>query len=152
MLQQLTETTIGDQLTEAPTGEQLIETTNGEQLIETTIGDHFTEAPIRIKLRKSQNIVTFDKLKIGNIDFNYHVNRCLQQNVFNALKKNTIHRVEKPRKLDTVANLTPEQLERKRASRRENYYNHKEQFNAYVKQRYNIDPVYRGKKVKPSIG
>ena len=91
MLQQLTETTIGDQLTEAPTGEQLIETTNGEQLIETTIGDHFTEAPIRIKLRKSQNIVTFDKLKIGNIDFNYHVNRCLQQNVFNALRKNTIH-------------------------------------------------------------
>ena len=73
---------------------------------------------------------------------NYHVNRCLQQNGFNALRKNTIHKAKKPRKLDTVANPTPEQIERKRASRRGYYYNHKEQFNAYVKQRYSIDPIY----------
>ena len=45
---------------------------------------------------------------------------------------------------------TPEQLERRRASRRKCYYNHKEQFNTYVKQRYNSDPVCWEKKLNQS--
>ena len=78
--------------------------------------------------------------------------KCLQQHVFNALRKNAVHRPKKPRTLDTVANLTPEQLERKRASRREFDYTHKEQFNVYAREIYNSDPVYGGNAVSISNG
>ena len=101
-----------------------------------------TEPPVCVKLRKGKYVVTVDKQMAGRIDLNFYVDRCLEQNVFNAIRRNAVHKPKKPRKLDTVSNLTPEQLERKRASRREYYYNHTDQFNAYVKERYNNDPVY----------
>ena len=130
---QVTEPTMDTQPTEPPMD---------NQPTEPPIDNQATEQPVRVKLRKGQYIVTFDKRKIGSIDLNYHVDKCLKQQVFNALRKSTVHRLRKPRKLDTLANLTPEQLERKRASGREYYYNHKEQFNSYVKQSYSTDPVY----------
>ena len=142
MVEQPTDPIMDNQPTEPPTDNQPTEPPMVEQP---------AEAPVRVKLRKGQYIVTFDKRKAGSIDLNFYVDKCLKQNVFNALRKNTVHRPKKPRKLDTVANLTPEQLERKRASRREYYYTHKEQFNAYVRERYNTDPVYWEKKLASSM-
>ena len=135
------------QLPKQNNDKQLAEQNHGKQLAEPAIVGNFTAAPISINQRNGQYIVKFDIANIDKIDFNLHVNKCLQQNVFNALRKNTIHKPKKPRKLDIVANLTPEQLARKRASRREYYYNHREQFNAYVKQKNNTDPVYWEKKL-----
>jgi len=139
---QPTEPTLTVQPTEPPT-----EPTLAVLPVEPTQDIHPSEPPVRVKLRKGQYIVTFDKRNAGDIDLNFHVERCLKQSVFNALRKNTVHKVKKPRKLDTVANLTPEQLERKRATRRQYYYNNKEKFNTYAKNRYNNDPVYWEKKL-----
>jgi len=101
-----------NQLTESTIDNQVTESTIDSQLTESTIDNQVTEATIRVKLRRGQYIVTVDKLRIGSIDLNFHANKCLKQHVFNALRKNTVHRPRKPRKLDTVANLTAEQLER----------------------------------------
>ena len=147
MVEQPTETPMVEQPIELHMGEQLTEPQLVEYAPEQQLVDDSTELPVRVKLRKGQYIVTFDKRKAGSIDLTFDVDKCLQQKVFNALRKNAVHRPKKPRKLDTVANLTPEQLERKRASRREYYYNHKEQFKAYVRERYNSDPVYWEKKL-----
>ena len=70
--------------------QQLTEPINDNQQTEAPIDCQFTEAPISIKQRKGLYIVTFDIVNIDKIDFNLHVNRCLQQNVFNALRKRTL--------------------------------------------------------------
>ena len=112
MVQQRTEVLIDNQQTEAANVDKLTEPEQ-QQLTEPTIVSHFAATPISIKQRKGRYIVTFDIVNIDKIDFNLHVNRCLQQKVFDALRKNTIHKPKTPRKLDTVANLTPEQLAKK---------------------------------------
>ena len=148
---QPTEPPMVEQPTEAPMDNHPTELPMDNQPTEPSLVEDATEPPVRVKLRKGQYIVTFDKRKAGSIDLNFHVDKCLKQNVFNALRKNAVHRPKKPRKLDTVANLTPEQLERKRASRREYYNNNKNRLNALFKEKYNNDPVYWEKKLTASL-
>jgi len=155
---QPTEPTMDNQPIEPTMDNQPIEPTVDNQLTEPTMDnqpidalEQTSEPSVRVKLRKGQYIVTFDKNNAGNIDLNFHVDRCLKQCVFNALRKRTFNRPKKPRKLDTVENMSPEQLERKRATRRLYYYNNKEKLNAQVKERYNNDPVYWEKKLAASL-
>ena len=89
---QLTESTIDNQLTDSTIANQRIGSTIDNQLTESTIDNQLIESPIRVKLRQGQYIVTVDKLKIGSIDLNYHVNKCLKQNAYKALHKSAIHK------------------------------------------------------------
>ena len=98
---------------------------------------------VKIKLRKGRYIISIDQSNLDNINLKYHIDRYLKQCVFNAFKK----KEKKPRKLDTVENLTPEQLEKKRESRRRYYQNNKERINALSVERYNNDPEYWRKKL-----
>ena len=54
---------------------QLTEPTMDNQLTEPTMDNQATEQPVRVKLRKGQHIVTFDKRKVGSIDLNFHVDK-----------------------------------------------------------------------------
>lgn len=95
-------------------------------------------APIvDVKLRKGEYIIKIAKTNTDAINFEQVLDSALKKIVFNAFRRDT-----KPKRRRTVAEMTPEQIEKARQHRLNWYRKNKDKVRIYAKGKYNNDYDY----------